>query len=84
MTPPISLDALRALPGTRNNDFVAARSLEITLKDGDCPERIGDILRPICRQTCTGRWRHVNRGKPGSVKFEFEDPTDATVFSLSV
>lgn len=84
MTPPISLDALRALPGTRNNDFVAARSLEITLKDGDCPERIGDILRPICGQTCTGRWRQVDRGKPGSVKFEFEDPADATMFRLSV
>jgi len=84
MTPPIALDALRKLPGTNSNDFVATRSIEITLKDGDCPEKIGDILRPICKQACAGRWQQVNRGKPGPVKFEFEDPTDATVFRLAV
>ena len=84
MTPPISPHILRELPGTNINDFVATRSIEITLKDGECPERIGDILRPICKQTCAGRWRQVNRGKPASVKFEFEDPTDATVFRVTV
>ena len=69
---PVSRSVLRSLSDRFNNYFDAVRSIEFPLIEGECPEEVGDLLRPVLAQACAGKWRQTHRGQRGFVRFELE------------
>lgn len=76
-------DLCQRIAPSHNNQFAVNATETLAIRSDECAEEFGDELRLWCRRHCNGRWRQLDRGKPGLVSMTFESVLDAAMFRKS-